>query len=160
MICLNCTRETANPKFCSRSCAATYNNKHHPKRSLESTCKRCQGPCTRQRTYCRKCWHALKSERAVKNWSTATLSEMRTAFSVNAGRFPYVRTLARKAYKASGQEMKCFVCGYDLHVDVAHLKAVNSFSDDTPVNVVNDLNNLRALCRNHHWEYDHGYLSL
>jgi len=32
MECLNCKKETNNPKFCSRSCSATRNNSLHPKR--------------------------------------------------------------------------------------------------------------------------------
>lgn len=32
MICLQCGRETNNPKFCSKSCAASYNNPLYPKR--------------------------------------------------------------------------------------------------------------------------------
>lgn len=30
--CLECGNQTVNPKFCNRSCAAKYNNKHYPKR--------------------------------------------------------------------------------------------------------------------------------
>lgn len=32
MQCLWCGKETKNPKFCSRSCSASYNNHHNPKR--------------------------------------------------------------------------------------------------------------------------------
>lgn len=32
MNCLNCNNSTNNPKFCSRSCSASYNNKLFPKR--------------------------------------------------------------------------------------------------------------------------------
>jgi len=35
MKCLRCGNETSNPKFCSRSCSATYNNKLYPKRTKE-----------------------------------------------------------------------------------------------------------------------------
>lgn len=27
MLCINCSSETSNPRFCSRSCSASYNNK-------------------------------------------------------------------------------------------------------------------------------------
>ena len=30
--CLTCNEDTSNPKFCSRSCAAIYNNKLFPKK--------------------------------------------------------------------------------------------------------------------------------
>jgi hypothetical protein len=31
--CLNCKKETINPKFCSRSCSVSFNNTLHPKRN-------------------------------------------------------------------------------------------------------------------------------
>ncbi len=32
MICLECQKETSNPKFCSRSCSVAHNNRKNPKR--------------------------------------------------------------------------------------------------------------------------------
>ena len=55
---------------------------------------------------------------------------------------------------------ECLVCKYSNHVEVAHVKAVSKFSDDTLVSEMNDLQNLMYLCPNHHWEYDNGKLSL
>lgn len=34
--CLNCNKDTKNPKFCSKSCSATYNNKKRGKRREET----------------------------------------------------------------------------------------------------------------------------
>ena len=34
--CIHCLKETSNPKFCSKSCAAKYNNLNRPPRSAES----------------------------------------------------------------------------------------------------------------------------
>jgi predicted restriction endonuclease len=45
-------------------------------------------------------------------------------------------------------------------VDIAHRKPVSKFSDDTRVSEINDISNLAALCKNHHWEFDHGTLEL
>ncbi len=40
--CLNCNAETDNPKFCSKSCAASFNGKLYPKRTpIARICKRC-----------------------------------------------------------------------------------------------------------------------
>lgn len=51
---------------------------------------------------------------------------------------------------------RCFSCGYDgKSLDVAHLIPVKSFPDDTPISIVNSESNLRVLCKNCHWEYDH-----
>jgi hypothetical protein len=37
MLCKNCDKETSNEKFCSRSCAACFNNKKFPKRQKKVT---------------------------------------------------------------------------------------------------------------------------
>jgi len=55
--------------------------------------------------------------------------------------------------------MACAVCGYDLHVEVCHIKDIKWYPDDTLVAVINHLDNLVALCKNHHWEFDSGHLS-
>ena len=39
--CLSCGNETKNPKFCSKSCSASYNNKKFPKRKPEHKCIDC-----------------------------------------------------------------------------------------------------------------------
>ena len=46
MQCLNCQIHTENPRFCSRSCSASYNNRLSPKRQRvirqpDTTCKSC-----------------------------------------------------------------------------------------------------------------------
>jgi len=37
MKCLECNIETENPKFCSKSCSAKFNNKKFPKRKTNKT---------------------------------------------------------------------------------------------------------------------------
>jgi predicted restriction endonuclease len=63
---------------------------------------------------------------------------------------------ARQTYLDGGKEKKCCVCGYSNHVDVAHIRSVSSFSTDTLIREINDIDNLLPLCPNHHWEYDAG----
>ena len=79
-----------------------------------------------------------------KNWQSA-----RTA----------IRKLADMIFKKSNRSQKCVICGYDKHIEIAHIKAVSEFSDDALVSEINDINNLVALCPNHHWEFDSGLLS-
>lgn len=161
MNCMNCSANTENPKFCGRSCAASYNNRLHPKRKMESLCGRCEKPCTRSRTYCRSCWAVVKAEDSAENWERCTLADMRGKGNANAGgRYPYIRSLSRRKYVLAGLPMACKVCGYDFHVDIAHVKEIKSFSENTFISEINDLENLVALCKNHHWELDHGALAL
>lgn len=157
MNCLNCDSQTTNPKFCSRSCAAIYNNKKQPKRKPESFCKDCGKPNTRSRTYCKDCW----PKHATRDWSKVTIKELRGEGSANyGGRYPVIRHLSRKWYKKSGRPMKCSVCGYSLHVEICHIKDVNKFDESTSIAEVNRLDNLVALCKNHHWEFDNNHLKL
>jgi hypothetical protein len=56
MYCLQCNKFTTNDKFCSRSCAASYNNKVKPKRIRKpSNCKTCNKPIQSRRSYCLDC---------------------------------------------------------------------------------------------------------
>jgi hypothetical protein len=56
MKCINCQFETSNPRFCSKSCAAKYNNVRYPKRSRMKICKLCKEKIASSRTYCDFCW--------------------------------------------------------------------------------------------------------
>ena len=66
-----------------------------------------------------------------------------------------VRALNRIWNKSLSKE-PCRKCGYRLHVELAHLKPITSFSDNTPLKVVNDPSNLVPFCPNCHWEFDRG----
>ncbi|MEX0655791.1 MAG: hypothetical protein WD534_18185 [Phycisphaeraceae bacterium] len=61
--CLQCGQPTVNPRFCSRSCAATYNNRRQPKRRPESTCAQCGTSITTRQTYCQACRAKQQAER-------------------------------------------------------------------------------------------------
>lgn len=161
MKCQQCDLDTNNPKFCSKSCSATYNNVRYPKRHMQGICKRCSISCTSERTYCKECWHEVERERSTARWEEVTLRDMRGVGNANAGsKYPYIRALARKKYIQSGLPQWCVYCGYSTHFDVAHIKDVKSFDLEATVSEINDLSNLVALCKNHHWEFDHGALEI
>jgi hypothetical protein len=61
---------------------------------------------------------------------------------------------ARRTYLASGQGMRCKVCGFNFHVHIAHIRGVSEFTDDDKISDINDLKNLVALCPNHHIMFD------
>lgn len=150
--CATCGRETTNPKFCCHSCAATYTNKAYPKRKkiTERFCKYC-GKSTKSRSYvCTDC-----NPNKV-DWSRRTVGEIQYAakYQVSAA----LRTVARRVFKESQRPRICQNCGYEKHVEICHIQAINSFPPDTPVSVVSGPDNLVALCPNCHWEFDHGLL--
>ena len=78
-----------------------------------------------------------------KNWQSARSS---------------IQKDARRMYFEHNQNPKCAICGYDKHVEVAHIKSVSDFDDNTKISIINSIDNLIGLCPNHHWEYDNGIL--
>ena len=53
--------------------------------------------------------------------------------------------------------LPCAVCGYDKHVELAHIKAVSEFNVSDKLSDINNERNIIQLCRNCHWEFDNGY---
>ncbi len=151
--CLHCGRETVNQKFCSRSCAVSYNNKRSPKRKLTKQCKKCGALIHSSRTYCPECIPAW-------NKNDCTLAEVQQNAGSRNSYASIVHQRARAAAKKAKLLNECKVCGYSNHVACCHIRPVSEFSLDTSLSVVNDLSNLVGLCPNHHWELDHGLLEL
>jgi len=154
MKCLYCGTETRNPKFCSSSCAARYNNHVYPKRRRQKFfCKSCGAETRYRRSYCENC-----DPTKPQNFSTVTITEIRSRAHYQAN--AWIRKLARRAYENSDKPKCCSRCGYTMHIEICHIRSIQDFPEDTPMSVVNDPDNLVALCPNCHWELDHGLLSL
>lgn len=84
----------------------------------------------------------------------------KTGRSAKYGTFAFhakVRGLARGAYKGP---LGCAACGYSLHVDICHIRPVADFPDDATLREVNAPENLVALDKRCHWEFDNGYLTI
>ncbi len=154
--CENCGTLTPNPKFCSRSCSAKITNKVPRRKRTKSRydCKSCGVSIPHSRSYC----SAPKCQPTYVDWSKVTVADVQSKAKYQSS--ATLRALARKAYTRSGGAKTCYTCGYDMHVDVCHIKAISDFPPNTPVSEVNTLANLVALCKNHHWELDHGFLDL
>ena len=71
-----------------------------------------------------------------------------------------IQKLARKNYQNSDKPKQCIICGYDKHYEVAHIKAVCEFDNNALISEINSIDNLIALCPNHHWEYDNNNLDI
>lgn len=152
--CTNCGINTKNNKFCSRSCAATYNNKI-PKKKRTLYCLDCNKPIISKRKFCEECW----SKRIIKV-NEATLKDVVTTAGSHSSYKSIVGEHARKLARHLGKLEKCAICSYSLHVECCHIKPISKFSIDTLISIVNHPDNLIGLCRNHHWELDHGMLEL
>ena len=107
--------------FCSKSCAAVFNNFKFPKKLLKSNNK----------------IGDAKGRRASN-----------------------LRYQSRIIYMKSDKPKHCVVCGYSNHFQVCHIVPVSQFSDDDTWGAANNIDNLIALCPNHHWEFDNGMISL
>lgn len=150
-ICLNCSniihiRDSEKPsftrtkKFCSRSCATIYNNSKriYPIKEVIEKEK-----YTKPITILDNTKGYYKSK--YNNWWNA--------------RIPIAKS-ARLVYLRSDKPKECLVCGYNKHIEICHIKAVNEFDDNTTLREVNNIDNLIALCRNHHWEFDNNIITI
>lgn len=161
MNCVGCASMTNNPKFCSRSCAAKTNNRLTPKRkALVRECRTCGGVwqlprVIHQSNRCPACAGEFKH-------SSATIGHVR-AYQSSVGKHrswlhATVRQRARAKFKQQAA-LGCEICKYAKHVEICHIKGVTTFPDTALIDEeVNAPTNVRFLCPNHHWEFDHGLL--
>lgn len=161
-ICSNCEKPIARTHaemkksktgnvFCSRSCSAKFNNKLFPKRSLEGICSKCEQSISSHFTYCNQCFQDSLIEN--KPYGDFISGE-------NYQRNARVRQHARNKYLKSDLPKHCILCHYSKHFDICHLKEISSFHKDSLIREINNIFNLIALCKNHHWELDHNLMSL
>lgn len=141
-------------KFCNHSCAAIYNNTHRKKKQY--FCQKCGVLIGEGYENCahRKCCDKCASR--ATDWSQISYGYAKSLrlYQVNSR----IRELARTKYYKTHPQLKCEICGYAKHVEVHHIKGISTFSDETPVSVINDDSNLIGLCPNHHWEIEHNLL--
>ena len=154
-------REVRIKKFCNQSCAASYNNL----KSVSPNKKRQQ-----------KTIHSKKCIKCFCEFKTTTRQKICTGCKVDIGLKTKEQLFKdRKSWQSARSDIRkhatrmyfrnttlpaCKVCGYKVTIEIAHIKSVSSFSGDTLVNEINALDNLVALCPNHHTEYDKGLIKI
>ena len=125
-------------KFCSSSCSASFNNKGIIRVSKAIT----------------------KPKKERFDISDLTKEEIFKRYSSYQSARSSICKHARRVYFKSEKEKKCYVCSYDKKIDIAHIKSVSSFPSDSKISEINDINNLLALCPNHHGEFDDGLIEI
>lgn len=162
MFCLNCKTFTENPKFCTRSCFVSYNNKKSNGRRIGrkkqhvKLCKVCGTDIFWNQTRCPECKFFIKANDG--KWYAPHLINKAQILTNDTQAYRRIRSHARNIANAHGLLAKCVICDYALHVECCHINSIESFADDAKLIEINDPKNLIGMCRNHHWEYDHGYL--
>lgn len=170
-VCENCgTQFSRRPhrksdllKFCSVACSGHVSALiAAEKRTLDPARRKSRNPtvecpdCGSQMSLRSKSCQACRERVARAAVEGTTLGALRARYSLNQYHAK-LRGYSRAAYAGP---MECLVCSYSLHVDVCHLRDVKDFPMSATVGEVNDPSNLVALCRNHHWEFDNGHLTV
>ena len=153
--CKNCNKTTIKTNadikksksgflFCSRSCAGEYNNKLIPKRIKTRTCKYCS-KLLHSSTLCID--HYIERETNINKLKTIKKKDIESS-KIRSYNREWNKDLSKKS---------CAKCGYNRHVELAHIKAVSEFCDETEIGVINNPSNILPLCPTCHWEFDNGF---
>lgn len=141
MKCLNCNKETNNPKFCSSSCSASYNNRKRKK--IEEVCK-CQC-CGKEFQRNRNSYGKFCSSKCVGEYT----SKMKTESYLMCQKpvaIKKLRSILKCIYKNICQV--CGIsewCGRPISLEVEHI-------DGNSQN--NHFLNLTLFCHNCHSQTD------
>lgn len=152
--------------FCSRFCYNESKKGKEPEHLKESKLN-----STKKEYFCNRCnkslgygYNNIKSKKFCndcnknfKDWSKITIKEFRETHSINEFH-ARLRQLSRSIYNKSNKPKKCCNCNYDKHYEVCHLKDVKNFNESSSIADVNHIDNLIALCRNCHWEFDNNLI--
>lgn len=144
--------------YCSVQCSGRNNGSHNRPRQIRR-CRVCNtAVVTNRRRVCDDC-KVTQRYSSRPDWSAITLQELRDRYSISQYHAK-LRGMSRSEYKRHDKAMSCKVDGYSLHVDICHIRDVRDFPMTAAVSEVNHIDNLVALCKRCHWEFDNGYLEL
>lgn len=157
MNCQNCNKETSNPKYCSKKCAAIINNKLYPKRIIckHNKCQICSKVLHNRGSKLDKMCHRCYNDKKCIEYGEKSLKEVIIEGNNRASKHKYelVRSHAKRIVKLYNIEKKC-KCGYDKHFELCHIKSISSFDLTCKIKEINSKENLVYLCPNCHWELD------
>ena len=152
--CLTCSRKVSTLKssktkrmYCSIRCKADSQIK-------VTTCS-CGNEVYKRSKYCVEC---KNSKDVISRYTDTSIGQLRATTSSLLSYHSIVRSHARRVYAKHVNVMSCLVCGYSKFVEICHVKPLKAFKDTDLISDVNSASNLVAMCRNHHWEFDHNAL--
>jgi len=164
MLCHNklCQNEfepsTYNQKYCCPKCSNVSHVREWSNKR-KKTCLSCNTLIKHTATYCKPCLGKIKS----KKYELLTLKDIHNKLSylkkhpswLNAEVRAFARSWNPDIVKHPRQK-----CNYNKHSELAHIKEISSFDENTKLGEINHPSNLLALCPNHHWEFDNNLLKL
>ena len=185
--CKQCTKmfeknnkdiEKTSNNFCSRSCAATYNNTNRTSDYTFNITKRRFFPritpnyiylksfaeCQNCNTIYSKVGTRLSNYNTCSNFCSMELGMKNRIMKdsikrTGANTYDVIRHNAR-VYSKYFYPALCMRCGYDKHYEVCHIKDLKDFSRDETFYEINHKSNLIHLCCNCHWEFDRGLIDI
>lgn len=141
--CLQCKKSTSNPKFCSRSCSASYVNKEKPKRKriARIVCLNC-GKGEGWHVSAKFCSSACSTSYRLRQSEERLLEQMKNGEVSSIGNASIIKRLLCKAYgRRCGSCGNDSWCGKPIPLELDHLDG-NSGN--------NTWENLRLICPNCH----------
>lgn len=150
--------------FCSTKCscqvATEIRWKNHIPLKEKYKCKLCNKKID-WRNFSELCNNCLNNSLTEKSKSV-TLGELKNKHNKRNIKKWYsaeIRVL-NKNWNYNLSQLACQKCGYTLHSEMCHIKAIKDFNDDSTLGEINNPSNIVILCPNHHWEFDNGFLLL
>jgi len=147
--------------FTGKAGNRTNSNAKHTRVITNKDCAVCKKNFKPSRNYVKccstACANTMTSKRKMVDWNARTLEESMN-YSTPRTRYVHVRKHARKVMKESDKQKECEVCGFDVVIEVCHVKGIAEFSPSATLGEVNALDNLMYLCPNHHAMMDRGLL--
>ena len=141
MKCINCNKDTTNPKFCTKKCAAVVNNKLFVKRRAKKkkTCVNCKTIIRHDRKFCsNKCQVGKNYTDYIQAWKSGKLSGL----TMNGTVKPQVKKYLMLKYNNA-----CSICGWSKMN--SHTGKIPLVADHIDGNFENNTeNNLRIVCWN------------
>lgn len=163
--CLNCKDDfektpsavKRSPRhFCSRSCAASFNNRKSPKRKPEGRCRVCQAPIPTTQVWCSNACKEKTLEENARKWRAARGSHVVS--------WRQRTKLKAIAYKGGA----CQVCGYSRSVRSLEFHHLDPAKKDFGIGgcslawgrIEKELDKCVLLCSNCHGEVHDGLLAV
>ena len=154
--------------FCSCSCSVSFNRRGKPSNNSATprTCLLCKKTFFarkphRSTKFCPNCMNGKATR--IEYHKSLTLAYIRSQTHLKGHHPSWIYAQVRQFNRIWNKSLiaaGCKICGYRLHVELCHLRALSEFPLTATLGEVNHSSNVVPLCRNHHWEFDNGFISL